>query len=139
VFLLALRSQPRVIIAFGARSANICLHTNSITQHPAKSITITLVSLNLNCKTYFSRWQSIRYKPLTISCISTICSHRFNSGTKSVAPENATALAPTRPQYSAEFSRMPSRKGRPCDCQIFADEQNFCSYLEVYSKCGDLL
>ena len=32
---------------------------------------------------------------------------------KSVAPENATALAPTRPQYSAEFSRMPSRKGRP--------------------------
>ena len=50
---------------------------------------------------------------LTMSFISTICSQRLSSGMKSVEPENATASAPTRPQYSAEFSRMPSRKGRP--------------------------
>lgn len=50
---------------------------------------------------------------LTKPGISTICNHRENSGTKSVAPANATAEAPTRPQYNALFSRIPSRNGRP--------------------------
>lgn len=49
----------------------------------------------------------------TMFSISTICSQRLSSGMKSVEPEKATAEAPTRPQYSAGFSRMPSRKGRP--------------------------
>lgn len=79
--------------------------------------------------------------PISTS-ISMICNHRFNSGMKSVAPENATALAPTSPQYKLEFSRIPSRKGRPYKrCHQWINFSVLCkiNYLEVDSKCGDLL
>ena len=78
----------------------------------------------------------------TESAISTICSHRFNSGIKSVAPENATALAPTRPQYKAEFSRIPSRKGRPLNGishKITKSQSRKGTSLEIDCKCWDLL
>ncbi len=96
----SLRSRPRVTIGFGSRFANSALHTFSMIQHPAKSITIDAVRRTLNCKHPRGQHQ-LPYKTrtgrLTESCISTICSQRLSSGMRSVAPENATALAPTRP------------------------------------------
>lgn len=46
--LCSLLSRPRVIIGFGSSSANKYLQMISNNQHPAKSITIVAVSLNLN-------------------------------------------------------------------------------------------
>lgn len=42
------RSRPRVINGLGSKSANKYLQIFSITQHPAKSIIITLVNFTLN-------------------------------------------------------------------------------------------
>lgn len=108
-------SHPRVIISLGFKSANSALHVTSTSQQPTKSAIITSVNRNLNCVKVESDHVKApaRINELTKSCITTICSHLFSSGTKSVEPENATALAPTKPQYKAGFSLIPSRNGRP--------------------------
>ena len=82
-------------------------------QQPAKSMIMALVNLILNFDKISKGITNVT-KTHTMPFISTICNHLLSSGMKSVAPEKATALAPTRPQYSAEFSLIPSRNGRPC-------------------------
>ena len=100
-----------MISVLGARSAKRVLHKISTIQHPTKSTAMTNVNHILNYPRIWlageERTQQRTYRGLHLHNLEP-----SSLGIKSVAPENATVLAVTKPHHRVGFLRRPSSIGQ---------------------------